>query len=150
MASISTLRLRHQCLGAGVGQHALWSWSCNYNAACLDLLLAAFYAFPVRPVMSISLELLREQVLLAQGQAAKKVPIDGLTLGPIIVAAGRSKVYKGSFNGMAVSVKVGEAQGAASVTVTSCSMSARLSQSGFSTPCAACGAVLCAVLVQAT
>ena len=52
-------------------------------------------------------------MLLTQGQAAKKVPIDGLTLGPIIVAAGRSKVNKGIFNGMAVSVKVGGAQGTA-------------------------------------
>ena len=74
------------------------------------MLLAAVPACQVSPVMSISLGPLREQVLSAQGTAAKKVPINGLTLGPIIVAAGRSRVYKGSFSGMAVSIKVGAAQ----------------------------------------
>ncbi len=113
------------------------------------MLLAAVPACQVTPVMSVSLGLLREQVLLAQGQAAKKVPIDGLTLGPTIVAAARSKVYKGTFNGMAVSVKVGVAQGTAPVTVASCSLPPPPSRSGVRTPCAACAAVLCAVLVQA-
>ena len=84
------------------------------------MLLAEVPACEVSLGMAVSPRLLRERVLLAQGQAAKKVPIDGLTLGPVIVAAGRSTVYKGSFNGMAVSVKVGVAQGPAPATVASC------------------------------